>query len=161
MKAMNWAILLLGTVSSSVVLGDPPKQVDDYQWAAGTWKCKGQASDPPHPFTATFTLTREMEGAAYVEKWVEDKSAQHTQPYSVTYLWTYDPKSNMYVRNGVDNSANRIAQSSSGWQNGVWTWETDGFRIPVTRDGTKRFHVMAELRKDGNWVKFAEAGCDK
>jgi hypothetical protein len=161
MSAMQAGLVALGCAISAGAIADVPSQVDDYKWATGTWKCKGLASNPPHPFTATFTLTREMDGAAYLERWVEDRSAEHTQPFSVMYLWTYDPKAKLYVRTGVDGGANQVAASSPGWQNGVWTWEAQGFRIPVTRDGSRHFHLSAELQKDGAWVTLAEADCDK
>jgi hypothetical protein len=138
-----------------------PSELETYRWQTGSYKCTGQtAGEGAHPFTATYTLTRELDGSVYVERYVEAKTAQHTQPFSIIHLYTYDSKNQRYIRNGVDGSGGRHEHTSNGWNDGVWTWDAGGFRIPITR-AENGFNFKAELQKEGNWVLLASGTCKK
>jgi hypothetical protein len=151
-------LVLLGPATG---FGQTPPQLDDYRWMVGSYRCAGEtAGEGAHPFTATFALTRELDGGVYIERYVEAKTAQHQQPFSIVHLYTYDAKNQRYVRNGVDGNGGRHEHTSTGWSNGVWTWNAGGFRIPVTR-GDNQFTFNAELQKDGNWVLLARGTCKK
>lgn len=138
-----------------------PPQLDDFRWQVGSYKCTGNtAGEGAHPFTATYSLTRDLDGGVYVERYVEAKTAQHQQPFSIIHLYTYDTKNQRYVRNGVDGNGGRHEHTSTGWTDGVWIWDAGGFRIPITR-GENQFSFKAELMKDGNWVLLASGVCKK
>ncbi|MBX9629591.1 MAG: hypothetical protein K2X67_03640 [Burkholderiales bacterium] len=138
-----------------------PPQLDDYRWQVGSYRCVGEtAGEGAHPFTATYSLTRDLDGGVYLERYIEAKTAQHQQPFSIIHLYTYDTKNQRYVRNGVDGNGGRHEHTSTGWSNGVWIWDAGGFRIPITR-GENQFSFKAELMKDGNWVLLASGVCKK
>jgi hypothetical protein len=134
-------------------------QLDDYQWQVGSYTCNGETTgEGAHPFTATYSLTRELDGGVYIERYAEAKTAQHQQPFSIVHLYTYDAKTRRYVRNGVDGNGGRHEHTSAGWTDGVWIWDAGGFRIPIKR-GDNGFDFKAELLKDGNWVLLASGTC--
>ena len=117
-------LLVIGLSCSGFVAAptsaQTPPQLDDYRWAVGSYRCTGEtAGEGAHPFTATFSLTRDLDGGVYVERYVEAKTAQHQQAFSIIHLWTYDSKNQRYVRNGVDGNGGRHEHTSTGWSNGV------------------------------------------
>src|SRR5262245_48674961 len=58
--------------------GQRPPQLDDYRWQVGSYRCSGEtAGEGAHPFTATYTLTRDLDGGVYIERYVEAKRDQH------------------------------------------------------------------------------------
>ena len=159
-KTFMVAVSVLGFVSTSVV-AQPPSQLEDYRWQVGQYACAGETTgDTAHSFTATYSLTRAMDGGVYIERYSEAKTAQHADPFSVTHLYTYDTQNKRYIRNGVDNNGGRHEHTSTGWNDGVWIWDAGGFRIPITR-GDNQFSFRAELLKDGNWMLLASGTCKK
>jgi hypothetical protein len=61
-----------------------PPQLNDYRWMVGSYQCAGETTgEGAHPFSATFTLTRDLDGGVYIERYVEAKTAQHQQPFSI------------------------------------------------------------------------------
>lgn len=146
---------------ASVAFAQKPAQLDDYAWQVGNYQCTGETKgEGAHPFTATYSLTRELDGGVYIERYVEAKTAQHQQPFAIIHLYTYDAQNKRYVRNGVDGGGGRHEHTSTGWNDGVFTWDAGGFRIPITR-GDNQFSFKAELQKDGNWVLLATGTCKK
>lgn len=157
---------IIGLVAASSLiaaqaLAKPPAELDNYRWQVGQYSCAGETTgDSAHAFTATYSLTRSLDGGVYVERYAEAKTAQHSDPFSIIHLYTYDTQKQHYVRNGVDGNGGRHEHISTGWKDGVWTWDAGGFRIPITR-GDNQFSFRAELLKDGNWVLLASGTCKK
>jgi hypothetical protein len=82
-------------VSCAILIAAPsfaqtPPELENYRWQVGQYNCAGEtAGDGAHPFTATYSLTQELNGGVYVERYVEAKTAQHQQPFSIIHLYTY------------------------------------------------------------------------
>ncbi len=161
-KELLLAGITCATFMNATSFAAPPPELENYRWAVGQYSCAGETrGEGSHSFTATFSLTRALNGGVYVERYVEAKSAQHPNPFSVMYLWTYDTQNKRYVRNGVDGDGGRYEQTATGWNDGVWIWDAGGFRIPITREGDNQFSFRAELLKDGDWVQLASGTCKK
>lgn len=161
MRAHLYCMTILLAAGTASAVAAPAPELEDYRWAVGQYSCTGETmGEGAHVFRARFSLTRELGGGVYVERYIEEKTAEHPQPFSIMHLWTYDSKNRQYVRNGVDGDGGRHEHVSSGWKDGVWTWDAGGFRIPITR-GDNQFSFSAELRKDGNWIVLAKGTCKK
>ena len=162
---MKKELLLAGVTCamfmSATSFAAPPLELDNYRWQVGQYSCTGETTgEDAHSFRASYSLTRIMNGGAYMERYSEEKTSQHQQPFSVTHLYTYDTQNKRYVRNGVDGDGGRHEHTSTGWKDGVWIWDAGGFRIPITR-GDDQFSFRAELLKDGDWVLLASGTCKK
>ena len=153
--------LLCAILITTPGFAQTPPELENYRWQVGYYRCAGEtAGEGAHPFTATYTLTWDLDGGVYIERYIEAKTAEHQQPFSIIHLYTYDTKNKRYVRNGVDGNGGRHEHTSTGWNDGVWVWDAGGFRIPITR-GDNQFSFRAELLKDGNWVLLASGTCKK
>ena len=153
------SIVLAGfAVSSSA---DPMKELAVYKGSLGKFACDAKETGSGKTFKVTVDKTVEFDGNTYVEHYVEMKSADHPSPWNAVFIMSYDPSSKKWVRNGVDNSGERNAASSSGWNGDTWIWENDGVNIVVNKKGANGFTFAVDVKDGGNVKRVAEATCKR
>ena len=89
------------------------------------------------------------------------KNADHPNPWDGIFIMSYDPAAKRWVRNGVDNSGERNAASSSGWSGDTWVWENDGVNIVINRKGTSGFTFAVDVKKPDGVKRVVEATCKR
>lgn len=151
---------------ASVVLGGfvltaaaGPKELEAYKGGLGKWSCDAKELGSGKMFKATIENSTEFEGNTFIEKYTEMKSSAHPSPWSAVFIMSYDEESKRWVRNGVDNSGNRNAASSAGWQGKTWVWENDGVNIVVNDMGPKARSFAVDVKDGGNIKRVVEASC--
>jgi hypothetical protein len=153
------SIVLAGfTVASKA---DPMKELDVYKGGLGKFSCDAKETGSGKAFKVTVDKTVEFDGHTYLERYVEMKSADHPSPWNAVFLMSYDSATQKWVRNGVDNSGNRNAASSSGWNGETWVWENDGVNIVINRKGANGFTFAVDVKDSGNLKRVVEASCKR
>lgn len=158
----------IGVVASVVLAAfamagnaEPMKELAIYKGGLGKFACDAKETGTGKAFKATVDKTVEYDGNTYVERYVEAKSADHPSPWNAVFIMSYDPATQRWVRNGVDNSGVRNAASSSGWNGDIWVWENDGVNIVINKKGANGFTFAVDV-KDGDKVKrVVEASCKR
>ena len=74
---------------------------------------------------------------------------------------SYDPQSQRWVRNGVDNSGVRNAASSSGWNDNTWVWESDAVNIVINQKGAKARTFAIDVKDAAGVKRVVEAVCKR
>lgn len=141
--------------------GAGQKELEAYKGGLGKWKCDAKELATGKMFKATIENSTEFEGNTYIEKYTEMKSSAHPNPWSAVFIMSYDEDSRRWVRNGVDNSGNRNAASSAGWQDKTWVWENDGVNIVVNDLGPKARTFAVDVKDGGNVKRVVEASCKR
>jgi hypothetical protein len=85
----------------------------------------------------------------------------HPNAWKAVFIMSYDAQSNRWVRNGVDNSGERNAATSAGWQDKTWVWENDGVNIVINDKGAKARTVAVDVKDGGSVKRVVEASCRK
>jgi hypothetical protein len=146
----------------STASAEPMKELDAYKGGLGKFSCDAKETGSGKTFKARVEKTVEFDGYTYVERYVEMKSADHPNPWNAIFIMSYDADSKQWVRNGVDNSGNRNAASSSGWNGDTWVWENDGVNIVIDKKGANGFTFAVDVKEAGGGVKrVAEALCKR
>lgn len=153
------SIVLAGFAMASNA--EPMKELDVYKGSLGKFACDARETGSGKAFKATVDKTVEYDGYTYVERYVEMKSADHPSPWNAVFLMSYDSASQKWVRNGVDNSGNRNAASSSGWNGDTWVWENDGVNIVINKKGATAYTFAVDVKDGGTVKRVAEATCKR
>lgn len=162
LSARSVAVSIAVVGFGSLVNAEPMKELDVYKGGLGKWDCVAKETGSGKTFKAGIEVTAEFDGQTYVERYTEAKSADHPNPWSAIFLMSYDPSSKRWVRNGLDNSGQRNAASSSGWNGDTWVWENDGVNIVAGRKGTKVRTFAVDVKESGGGVKrVVEASCNR
>ncbi len=74
---------------------------------------------------------------------------------------SYDAQAKRWVRNGVDNSGERNAASSTGWNGDTWVWDNDGVAIPITKRGANAFTFAVDVKEEGKLKRVVEGACKR
>jgi hypothetical protein len=161
-KKFASAAALLMTSYVTVTLAEPAKELDVYKGSLGKFACDAKESGSGKGFHVTVEKAAEFDGHTYTERYVEKKSADHPNPWNAIFIMSYDAGSKKWVRNGVDNSGERNAASSTGWSGDTWVWENDGVNIVIDRKGASAFTFAVDVKEGGGKVKrVMEASCKK
>lgn len=153
---------------ASVVLGGfvltaaaGQKELEAYKGGLGKWSCDAKELGSGKMFKATIENSTEFEGNTFIEKYTEIKSSAHPSPWSAVFIMSYDEESKRWVRNGVDNSGNRNAASSAGWQDKTWVWENDGVNIVINDISPKARTFAVDVKDSGSLKRVVEASCKR
>ncbi len=154
---------------ASIVLGGvaaagnaaPIKELEVYKGGLGKWSCDAKELGSGKAFKATIENSVEFDGHTYVEKYAEVASSDHPNAWKAVFIMSYDAQANRWVRNGVDNSGERNAASSAGWQDNTWVWENDGVNIVINQKGAKARTFAVDVKDSGNVKRVVEASCRK
>jgi hypothetical protein len=146
---------------SGAVCADPMKELAVYKSSLGKFGCDAKELGSGKMFKATVDKTVDFDGHTYLERYVEMKSADHPSPWNAVFIMSYDPSSQKWVRNGVDNSGARNAASSSGWNGDSWVWENDGVNIVINQKGANGFTFAVDVKDSGNVKRVVEASCKR
>ncbi len=150
------ATLALG---ASVAVAAPMKELDVYQGGLGKFVCDAKEIDSGKGFKAVVEKTVEFDGSTYVERYYEAVSPDHPNPWKGIFVMSYDPASKRWVRNGVDNSGERNAATSSGWKGDTWVWEMDGANIVITNKGRDAYAFAVDVKQSNGVKRVVEAMC--
>jgi len=159
--AFGIAGVLLLSSSIMTAAAEPMKELSIYKGSLGKFTCDAKETGSGKTFKATVDKTVEYDGHTYVERYIEAKSADHPNPWNGIFLMSYDPASSRWVRNGIDNSGDRNAASSSGWNGDTWVWENDGVDIVVTRKGSNNFTFAVDVKEASGKKRVVEALCKR
>ena len=157
--SITGAFLLAGVMG--IANADPMKELAVYKGSLGKFSCDAKETGSGKTFKAIVDKTVEFDGNTYLERYIETKSADHPNPWNAVFIMSYDPDTNRWVRNGIDNSGNRNAATSTGWNGDTWVWENDGVNIVITRKGSTAFSFAVDVKQDGGVKRVAEANCKK
>ena len=140
----------------------PPKELDTLRAMLGKWACDAKTTGAGgHAFKAGFELVTEFDGHTFVERYWEEKSPDHPQAFKAIFLWTYDPATQRYVRNGLDHLGRRNSASATGWHGDSWVWDREGLRVPLLCRPSNGIDFTTDIQKDGQWLTVVEASCKK
>jgi hypothetical protein len=155
------ASLTLATHSSVVSSAEPLKELAAYKRGLGKWACDARELGSGKAFKAMIELSVEFDGNTYIERYYEIKSSAHPGPWKAIFIMSYDPKAQRWVRNGVDNSGERNAATSTGWKDNTWVWENDGANIVVTNPSPAVRTFAVDVKAEGGTKRVVEASCKK
>lgn len=160
MKLRHFSLFALAACAS-IASAEPMKELDAYKGNVGKWDCDAKELGSGKAFKAGIDYAREFDGHTYVERYYEIANADHPNAWKSVFVMSYDAQSKRWVRNGVDNSGERNAASSAGWNNGVWVWENDGVAIPITKKGTDSLTFAVDVKDNGKLKRVVEALCKR
>jgi hypothetical protein len=155
--------------AASIVLGGfaatghagPMKELDAYKGGLGKWNCEAKELGSGKSFRAIIENSAEFDGHTYVEKYAEVANPDHPNAWKAVFIMSYDAQSNRWVRHGVDNSGERNAATSAGWQDKTWVWENDGVNIVINDKGAKARTFAVDVKDGGSVKRVVEASCRK
>ena len=159
--AMRISGALLAIASMSCAFAEPMKELAVYKSSLGKFTCVAKEIGSGKSFKTTVEKSVDFDGYTYLERYVEVKSADHPNPWDGVFLMSYDPASNRWVRNGIDNSGERNAASSSGWNGDTWVWENDGVNIVINRKGGGAFTFAVDVKESAGPKRVVEAECKR
>jgi len=161
-QAIGISGILVLAFSLTSAFAEPKKELAVYKSSLGKFSCDAREIGSGKSFKATVEKTAEFDGHTYVERYVEMKSADHPNPWDGIFIMSYDPASNRWVRNGIDNSGERNAASSSGWNGDIWVWENDGVNIVIKRKGASAYTFAVDVKQsDGGVKRVVEGNCTR
>lgn len=137
----------------------PAPELDVYKSSLGKFACEARETGSGKTFKTQVEKTV-LDGYIYMERYTETKSADHPEPWNAVFLMSYDAAAKKWVRNGVDNSGERNAGTSAGWQGDTWTWDVGGANIVIDRKGNA-FNYAVDVKKDGGVKRVVEATCKR
>jgi hypothetical protein len=147
--------------SFTSAFAEPMKELAVYKGNLGKFSCDAKEIGSGKTFKTTVEKTV-LDGNTYMERYVEVKSADHPNPWNGVFLMSYDPATNRWVRNGVDNSGERNAASSAGWTGDTWVWESDGVNIVINKKGATGYTFAVDVKESGGGIKrVVEANCTR
>ena len=159
MTAISGALILAASIPS--VCAEPLKELSVYKSSLGKFNCDAKETGSGKSFKTTVEKSVDFDGYTYTERYVEMKSADHPNPWNGLFLMSYDSSTNRWVRNGIDNSGERNAASSSGWNGDTWVWENDGVNIVINRKSPTSFTFAVDVKKPEGAQRVVEGLCKK
>ena len=158
-RALFGSILLAGlaTISSA----EPMKELAVYKGGLGKWACNAKETGSGKAFKAVVEKTVEFDGHTYLERYYEIANPDHPNAWKGVFIMSYDPQSKRWVRNGIDNSGERNAASSSGWNGDTWVWENDAVNIVVNQKGPNAYTFAVDVKEAGGAKRVVEAMCKR
>ena len=159
LMAATTSVLL--TTHAPVSNAEPMKELAAYKKGLGKWACDAKEIGSGKSFKAITELSVDFDGNTFVEKYYELKSPSHASPWKAIFIMSYDPKSQRWVRNGVDNSGERNSASSSGWKENTWVWESDGANIVITNPSSSLRTFAVDVKGEGGVKRVVEATCKR
>jgi hypothetical protein len=160
MKLQQLAGIALVTMAT-IAVAEPMKQLDAYKGNVGIGGCDVKETGSGKQFKAGIDITNEFDGQTYVERYYEIANADHPNAWKSIFIMSYDAQAKRWVRNGVDNSGERNAASSSGWNGDTWVWENDGVAIPIVKQGGNAFTFAVDVKDSGKLKRVAEGLCKR
>ncbi len=161
----QWGLSIFGALSLAFVgataSAAPMKELAVYKESLGKFSCEARETGSGKTFKATVEKAVEFDGYTYTERYTEMKSADHPKPWNGIFLMSYDPASSRWVRNGIDNSGERNAASSSGWSGNTWVWENDAVNIVINKQGKAGFTFAVDLKEANGTKRVVEATCKR
>lgn len=152
-------LLIVGVFAASAH-AEPMKELAAYRNGLGKWTCDAKEIGSGKAFKATAEFSAELDGNTYIERYVEIANSERPNPWKGIFIMSYDPQSQRWVRNGVDNSGMRNAATSSGWHDNIWVWENDYLNIVINQIGTQARTVAIDVKDATTGVKrVVEATC--
>jgi hypothetical protein len=152
--------LLLGTLIASAH-AEPMKELAVYKNGLGKWSCDAKEVGSGKAFRAVAEFSVEFDGNTYIERYSEIASSDHPNAWKGIFIMSYDPQSQRWVRNGVDNSGERNAASSSGWSDNTWVWENDAVNIVINQKGANARTVAIDVKDATGAKRVVEAVCKR
>jgi hypothetical protein len=140
---------------------EPMKELAAYKSSLGEWKCDVTELGSGKKFKGVAEKTVEFDGNTYVERYYEIADADHPNAWKAIFIMSYDAQSHRWVRNGVDNSGDRNAASSSGWNGDTWVWENEGVNIVITTKGPNAYVFDVDVKGPDGVKRVAEGNCRK
>jgi len=156
---ISGVLVLVSSISSA--FAEPMKELAVYKGSLGKFSCEAKETGSGKTFKTTVEKSADFDGNTYLERYVEIKSADHPNPWNGIFLMSYDPATNRWVRNGIDNSGERNAASSAGWNGDTWIWENDGVNIVINRKGSSAFTYAIDVKDPGGPKRVVEAVCKR
>lgn len=154
------ASVLVGFLSAAAS-ADPAKELDIYKPALGKWTCDAKEVESGKAFKSIIELSVDFDGNTYIERYWEIANPDHPNAWKAIFIMSYDSQSKRWVRNGVDNSGERNAASSSGWNNNTWVWENDGVNIVVDRPSENARNLAVDVKQSAGVKRVMTAVCTR
>ena len=158
--ALDLISLSLATLGA-VAEAEPMKELAVYKDGLGTWTCDAREVGSGKAFKARVDFSVEFDGNTYVERYAEIASPDHQNPWKGIFIMSFDPQTQRWVRNGVDNSGVRNAASSSGWSDNTWVWENDTVNIVINQHGANARTFAIDLKDTTGIKRVVEAICKR
>ena len=146
---------------AAITVAEPMKELDAYKKNVGNWSCDAKEPESGKPYKAGIDITNEFDGFTYVERYYEIANTDHPNAWKAIFILSYDAQAKRWVRNGVDNSGERNAASSSGWNGDTWVWENDGVAIPIVQREVNAFTFAVDVKDIGKLKRVAEGLCKR
>lgn len=156
---ISGVLVLASSISSA--FAEPMKELAVYKGSLGKFNCEAKETGSGKTFKTTVEKSADFDGNTYLERYVEIKSADHPNPWNGIFLMSYDPATKRWVRNGIDNSGERNAASSAGWNGDTWIWENDGVNIVIDRKGASSFTYAIDVKEPAGPKRVVEAVCKR
>jgi hypothetical protein len=154
------ASVLLG-VFATLANAEPMKELAVYKNGLGKWTCDAKEVGSGKAFKAVAEFSVEFDGNTYIERYAEIASSDHPNAWKGIFIMSYDPQSQRWVRNGVDNSGERNAASSSGWNDNTWVWENDALNIVIKQKDANARTVAIDVKDATGAKRVVEAVCKR
>lgn len=156
---ISGVLMLASSISSA--FAEPMKELAVYKSSLGQFNCEAKETGSGKTFKATVEKSADFDGNTYLERYVEIKSADHPNPWDGIFLMSYDPATKRWVRNGIDNSGERNAASSAGWNGDTWVWENDGVNIVINRKGASSFTFEIDVKDPAGPKRVVDGVCKR
>ena len=154
------ATVVIAGVSVAAQAG-PAKELEAYKGGLGNYSCDVKDLGSGKSFKGIVQKTVEFDGNTYVERYSEVANADHPNAWKSIFIMSYDAQSKRWVRNGVDNSGDRNAASSSGWKGDTWVWENDGLNIVITTKGANAYTFDVDVKGADGVKRVAHGDCKR
>ena len=157
------AIAVFVAVGTSGVTAnaEPMKELAIYKGNLGKWTCDAKDLGSGKAFKAVAEFSVEFDGNTYIERYYEIANVDHPNAWKGIFIMSYDPQSRRWVRSGIDNSGERNAASSSGWNGNTWVWENDAVNIVIDQQSTNARTVGIDVKDPAGVKRVVELSCKR
>ena len=161
-KSTAIAVIALSVAGASTLAqAAPAQELDAYKGGLGNYSCDVKDLGSGKSFKGIVQKTVEFDGNTYVERYSEVANADHPSAWKSIFIMSYDAQAKRWVRNGVDNSGDRNAASSSGWKGDTWVWENDAVNIVITTKGTNAYTFDVDVKGADGVKRVAHGDCKR
>jgi hypothetical protein len=137
------------------------KELDVYKGNVGTWNCNVKETGSGKQFKAKVEYTNEYDGHTFVERYYEIANSDHPNAWKGIFVMSYDAQAKRWVRNRIDNSGDRNAASSSGWNGDTWVWDNDAIAIPIVKQGSDAYAFAIDVKESSKLKRVVEGQCKR